>query len=67
MVGTRINGRSKKRRWIERDLSRGDRAYHELLNIYENEFVRNPGKTDLRWRIEHAQVIRIGHGFHGRV
>ena len=35
----------------------GDRAYRELLNIYENEFARHPGKTDLRWRIEHAQVI----------
>ena len=35
----------------------GDRAYRELLNIYENEFSRNPEKTDLRWRIEHAQVI----------
>ncbi len=35
----------------------GDRAYRELLNIYENEFERNPDKTDLRWRIEHAQVI----------
>jgi predicted amidohydrolase YtcJ len=35
----------------------GDRAYRELLNIYENEFARNPDKTDLRWRIEHAQVI----------
>jgi predicted amidohydrolase YtcJ len=28
-----------------------------LLNIYENEFAKNPEKTDLRWRIEHAQVI----------
>ncbi|RLA32267.1 MAG: amidohydrolase, partial [Gammaproteobacteria bacterium] len=35
----------------------GDRAYRELLNIYEKEFERNPDKTDLRWRIEHAQVI----------
>ncbi|MGI9260790.1 MAG: amidohydrolase [Woeseiaceae bacterium] len=35
----------------------GDRAYRELLNIYEAEFARNPEKTDLRWRIEHAQVI----------
>lgn len=35
----------------------GDRAYRELLNIYENEFQRHPDKTDLRWRIEHAQVI----------
>ena len=35
----------------------GDRAYRELLNIYEAEFLRHPDKTDLRWRIEHAQVI----------
>jgi hypothetical protein len=35
----------------------GDRAYRELLNIYENEFALHPEKTDLRWRIEHAQVI----------
>lgn len=35
----------------------GDRAYRELLNIYENEFALHSDKTDLRWRIEHAQVI----------
>jgi predicted amidohydrolase YtcJ len=35
----------------------GDRAYRELLNIYAAEFARYPDKTDLRWRIEHAQVI----------
>ncbi|MDH4048323.1 MAG: amidohydrolase [Gammaproteobacteria bacterium] len=35
----------------------GDRAYRELLNIYEAEFSRHPDKKDLRWRIEHAQVI----------
>ena len=35
----------------------GDRAYRELLNIYEAEMQRHPDKTDLRWRIEHAQVI----------
>lgn len=35
----------------------GDRAYRELLNIYEAEFERHPDKSDLRWRIEHAQVI----------
>jgi predicted amidohydrolase YtcJ len=28
-----------------------------LLNIYEAEFAKHPEKTDLRWRIEHAQVI----------
>ena len=35
----------------------GDRAYRELLDIYEAEFDKHPDKTDLRWRIEHAQVI----------
>lgn len=35
----------------------GDRAYRELLDIYEAEFKRNPDKSDFRWRIEHAQVI----------
>ncbi|MBT8079978.1 MAG: amidohydrolase family protein, partial [Gammaproteobacteria bacterium] len=35
----------------------GDRAYRELLNIYEAEFARHPDKSDWRWRIEHAQVI----------
>ncbi len=35
----------------------GDRATRELLNIYEKEFTENPDKTDLRWRIEHCQVI----------
>jgi len=35
----------------------GDRAYRELLDIYEAEFEKNPDKDDLRWRIEHAQVI----------
>lgn len=35
----------------------GDRAYRELLDIYEAEFAKHPGKTDLRWRIEHAQVV----------
>ncbi len=35
----------------------GDRAYRELLDIYEAAFEANPDKTDRRWRIEHAQVI----------
>jgi hypothetical protein len=35
----------------------GDRAYQELLNIYGAEFAKHPQKKDLRWRIEHAQVI----------
>jgi predicted amidohydrolase YtcJ len=35
----------------------GDRATTELLNIYGAEMAKSPEKTDLRWRIEHAQVI----------
>lgn len=35
----------------------GDRAARELLNIYDKTFRENPGKKDLRWRIEHCQVI----------
>ena len=35
----------------------GDRACRELLNIYEEQFIKNPDKKDLRWRIEHCQVI----------
>ena len=35
----------------------GDRAYRELLDIYEAAFAAHPDKSDLRWRIEHAQVI----------
>ena len=35
----------------------GDRANREVLDIYERVFKKNPGKTDLRWRIEHAQHI----------
>ncbi len=35
----------------------GDRAARELLNIYEENFRRHPTSGDLRWRIEHCQVI----------
>ena len=35
----------------------GDRAIRELLDIYEENFNRNPYQKDLRWRIEHCQVI----------
>jgi predicted amidohydrolase YtcJ len=35
----------------------GDRAARELLNIYGKTFSANPGKKDVRWRIEHCQVI----------
>jgi hypothetical protein len=34
-----------------------DRANRETLDIYEQAFRANPGKKDLRWRIEHAQHI----------
>ena len=35
----------------------GDRANREVLNLYERVFSANPGKTELRWRIEHAQHL----------
>jgi hypothetical protein len=35
----------------------GDRANREVLDIYEQTFKANPGKSDLRWRIEHAQHL----------
>jgi predicted amidohydrolase YtcJ len=35
----------------------GDRANRETLNIFEEAFKANPDKTDLRWRVEHAQHI----------
>ena len=35
----------------------GDRAIRELLDIYEENFSRNPDKSDFRWRIEHSQII----------
>jgi predicted amidohydrolase YtcJ len=35
----------------------GDRANREVLDIYERTFEANPDKTDLRWRVEHAQHI----------
>lgn len=38
----------------------GDRAVRELLNIYEDQFEKNPDKRNLRWRIEHCQVIHPG-------
>lgn len=37
----------------------GDRANHVMLNIYEDLFTENHrGGKDLRWRIEHAQIIQ---------
>ena len=35
----------------------GDRANRVVLDIYERVFRENPDRTDLRWRIEHAQHI----------
>jgi predicted amidohydrolase YtcJ len=35
----------------------GDRANREVLNVFEKTFKANPTKTDLRWRIEHAQHL----------
>jgi predicted amidohydrolase YtcJ len=35
----------------------GDRANRETLNIFEEAFKANPGKKDLRWRVEHAQHL----------
>jgi predicted amidohydrolase YtcJ len=35
----------------------GDKANREVLNLYENEFKEHPDKKDLRWRIEHAQLL----------
>jgi predicted amidohydrolase YtcJ len=35
----------------------GDRGNRETLNIYERVFRAHPEKTDLRWRIEHAQHL----------
>jgi predicted amidohydrolase YtcJ len=35
----------------------GDRANRETLNIFEETFKANPDKTDLRWRVEHAQHL----------
>lgn len=35
----------------------GDRANRETLDLFERVFQRHPEKTDLRWRIEHAQHL----------
>lgn len=35
----------------------GDRANREVLDVYEAAFKANPEKTDVRWRIEHAQHL----------
>ncbi|MEX6633206.1 amidohydrolase [Hyphococcus lacteus] len=35
----------------------GDRGNSLLLDWYEQTFARHPDKTDIRWRIEHAQIL----------
>jgi predicted amidohydrolase YtcJ len=35
----------------------GDRANREVLDLYEEVFAANPDRTDLRWRVEHAQHL----------
>ncbi len=35
----------------------GDRANRETLDIFERTFKANPAKSDLRWRVEHAQHL----------
>ncbi len=35
----------------------GDRANREVLDVYAEAFRRSPEKSDLRWRIEHAQHL----------
>jgi hypothetical protein len=37
----------------------GDRGNRETLDIYEEAFKAHPEKTDLRWRIEHAQHLSL--------
>jgi len=37
----------------------GDRGNRETLNVYEEAFQAHPDKTDLRWRIEHAQHLNL--------
>ena len=42
---------------MKHDFQVNTHAIGEVLNVYEKLFKANPGKTDLRWRIEHAQHI----------
>lgn len=35
----------------------GDRANHEVLNVYDSTMQMYSDKTDMRWRIEHAQHL----------
>ncbi len=35
----------------------GDRANREVLDLYATTFAAHPDKSDLRWRVEHAQHL----------
>jgi predicted amidohydrolase YtcJ len=35
----------------------GDRANREVLDVFQSTFAAHPDKTNLRWRIEHAQHL----------
>jgi predicted amidohydrolase YtcJ len=35
----------------------GDRANREVLDVFQEAFEANPARTDVRWRIEHAQHL----------
>jgi len=35
----------------------GDRGNREVLNIFEEQFQKDPSKKNLRWRVEHAQHL----------
>ena len=35
----------------------GDRANRETLDLFERTFRAHPDKKDLRWRVEHAQLV----------
>jgi predicted amidohydrolase YtcJ len=35
----------------------GDRANREVLNVYQKVFSEHPDRKDMRWRIEHAQLL----------
>ena len=38
----------------------GDRANHEVLDVFQQIFAAHPAARDLRWRIEHAQHLEAG-------
>jgi predicted amidohydrolase YtcJ len=35
----------------------GDRANRETLDLFERVFIANPDKKNVRWRVEHAQLL----------